>query len=172
VRGRCNGRSCTHSSGSEMLVPLSPTHRPNACTRRHYKKLIVTSVFNICRPGDAVVSGWQETGRHRLSPEVMRRFQMDLSYTILRLDEHAGRRWILPTGWDAYSLDEQCERHNRYAAEHCGSDSLVHSHSTVFRLQHGAVSCCPRWTTSREWRWRRSCSPHERCGTPSACGRT
>jgi hypothetical protein len=32
ARGRCNGRSCTYSSGPETFVPLSPTHRPSACT--------------------------------------------------------------------------------------------------------------------------------------------
>jgi hypothetical protein len=63
ARGRCNGRSCTYSSGPETLVPLSPTHGPSVCTWRHYQTLKVTSVFNICRPGDAVVSGPRET-RH------------------------------------------------------------------------------------------------------------
>jgi hypothetical protein len=61
AHGRCNGRSCTYSSGPETFVPLSPTHGPSVCTWRHYRKLIVTSVFNICRPGDAVVSGPRET---------------------------------------------------------------------------------------------------------------
>ena len=64
ARGRCNGRSCTYSSGSETLVPFSPTHEPSVCTWRHYQTLKVTSVFNICRLGDAVVSGPRET-RHR-----------------------------------------------------------------------------------------------------------
>ena len=61
ARGRCNGRSCTYSSGPETLVPLSPTHGPSVCTWRHYQTLKVTSVFNICRLGDAVVSGPRET---------------------------------------------------------------------------------------------------------------
>ena len=64
AHGRCNGRSCTYSSGPETLVPLSPTHGPSVCTWRHYQTLKVTSVFNICRPGDAVVSGPHETGQY------------------------------------------------------------------------------------------------------------
>ena len=59
------GRICTCSSDPQTLVPLSPTHGLGTCTRRHCKKLKVTSVFDICRRGDAVVSGRRETGPAR-----------------------------------------------------------------------------------------------------------
>ena len=64
ARGRCNGRLCMYSDGPQTLVPLSPTHGFSVCTWRHSKKLIVTSAFIICRPGDAVVSGPRKT-RHK-----------------------------------------------------------------------------------------------------------
>ena len=54
--GRFNGRVCTCSGDPQTLVPLSPTHGLGACTWRQCKKLKVTSAFDICRPGDAVVS--------------------------------------------------------------------------------------------------------------------
>ena len=60
--GRFNGRVCTCSGDPQTLVPLSPTHGLGACTWRQCKKLKVTSVFDICRSGDAVVSGPRETG--------------------------------------------------------------------------------------------------------------
>ena len=61
ARGRCNGRSCTYSSGPETVVPLSPTHGPSACTWRRYEKLIMASVLTHCRLGDAVVSRGRKT---------------------------------------------------------------------------------------------------------------
>ena len=69
---------------------------------------------------------------HALGPETMRRFQSDHGYTVLRLDEHDGRRWMLPTGWDAYSQPGQIERLDRFAAEHRHSDSLVQKRTPRF----------------------------------------
>lgn len=74
---------------------------------------------------------------HGLSPEVMRRFQSEHSYTVLRLDEHDGRRFILPTGWDEWSAPGQIERLDRFAAEHRDSDSLFQLSSPRFRLENG-----------------------------------
>ena len=70
--------------------------------------------------------------------EGMRAYATPDGPALLRLDEHDGRRWILPTGWDAYSQGEQWEPLDRYAAEHRVSDRLVHAHSTVFRLPNGS----------------------------------
>jgi FkbM family methyltransferase len=74
---------------------------------------------------------------HDLSPNVMRRLQSVHGYTVLRLDEHDGRRWIQPTGWDALSRPLSFERLDRFASEHRVSDALVHHSSPHFRLPNG-----------------------------------
>ena len=57
-----------------------------------------------------------------LEPRTMVQFQRVHGYTVLRLDQHDGRRWLTPEGFDAYSPEGTLDRLDRFRDEHARAD--------------------------------------------------
>ena len=69
-----------------------------------------------------------------VEPRTMVRFQSNHGYTVLRLDQHDGRRWLTPEGFDAFSAEGTIERLGRFVDEHEAADRKHCKYSPPTRL--------------------------------------
>jgi SAM-dependent methyltransferase len=69
-----------------------------------------------------------------VEPRTMVRFQSSHGYTVLRLDQHDGRRWLTPEGFDAFSANGTIERLDRFQKEHEPADRKHCKYSPPTRL--------------------------------------